>query len=74
MEAEKNNVALINKKETNSDKNISSPSVLIAIVNWNGKDVLMECLHSIRNSDYPKDRYSIVVVDNGSTDGSRRLF
>ncbi len=71
MEAEKNNVTPMNKKETNSDKRIFSPSVLIAIVNWNGKDVLVECLHSINNSDYPKDKYSIVVVDNGSTDNSR---
>lgn len=47
------------------------PEVLIAIVNWNGKDVLMECLRSLSNMDYPKDKYSIIVVDNGSGDGSQ---
>ncbi|HAJ56532.1 MAG TPA: hypothetical protein DCL35_02050 [Candidatus Omnitrophica bacterium] len=47
------------------------PFVFIVIVNWNGKVDLLECLASLKSSDYPKDRYSIVVVDNGSSDGSQ---
>jgi hypothetical protein len=43
--------------------------VSIIIVNWNGREVLRRCLNSIReNTTYPN--YKIVVVDNGSTDGS----
>lgn len=47
------------------------PEVLIVVVNWNGKDDLMKCLASIKKSDYPKDRYQVMVVDNASNDGSQ---
>lgn len=41
------------------------------VVNWNGKDVLAACLQSLLNQDY--DDYEILVVDNGSEDGSQAL-
>lgn len=47
------------------------PSVAILILNWNGKDVTYNCASSIiRNTDYPRDKLKIVVIDNGSSDGS----
>ncbi len=42
----------------------------IIIVNWNTKDLLLDCIKSIIDSK-PKVGYEIIVVDNGSTDGSR---
>jgi GT2 family glycosyltransferase len=45
-------------------------TVMVVIVNWNGKEDLLECLDSLRQIDYPTDCYRILVVDNGSTDGS----
>jgi GT2 family glycosyltransferase len=39
------------------------------IVNWNTCDLLLDCLHSIRNT-VNGFTYEIVVVDNGSGDGS----
>jgi GT2 family glycosyltransferase len=45
--------------------------VLAVIVNWNGRDDLLECVDSIKKIDYPKDRYKILVVDNASSDGSQ---
>ena len=48
-----------------------SPRVTAVIVNWNGKRELLECLDSLCRLDYPEDCLEIVVVDNGSTDGSR---
>jgi GT2 family glycosyltransferase len=45
------------------------PKVSLIILNWNGKDVLGECLRSASKLDYPN--YNIIVVDNGSTDGSQ---
>lgn len=44
------------------------PRVCIALVNWNLKDVTLECLESIKRLRYPN--YQIVVIDNGSRDGS----
>ncbi|MFQ5814864.1 MAG: glycosyltransferase family 2 protein, partial [Anaerolineae bacterium] len=44
------------------------PRVSIVIVNWNGKDLLGPGLSSLRQQHYHD--FEVVVVDNGSTDGS----
>jgi len=49
---------------------IVKPFVTIVIPNWNGKENILECLHSINNLNYPKNRLEVIVVDSGSTDGS----
>lgn len=41
----------------------------IAIVNWNGKQILQKCLTSLFANTESSD-YSVMVVDNASTDGS----
>ena len=38
------------------------------IVNWNGKDVLIDCIKSLLEQDYPE--LEIIVSDNGSADDS----
>lgn len=49
------------------------PHVTIAIVNWNGKSVIQTCLETIfAHTEYPA--YRIVVVDNGSEDGSVQML
>ena len=48
------------------------PSASVIVVSWNGKDHLGPCLASLAASDYPADRLEILVVDNGSTDGTVR--
>ena len=45
-----------------------APSVWIVVLNWNGRTDTLDCLRSLRKLRYPERR--IVVVDNGSTDGS----
>ena len=45
--------------------------VRIIVVNWNGRAFLEECLQSIREQTYRS--FSVVLVDNGSTDGSLML-
>jgi GT2 family glycosyltransferase len=42
--------------------------VSIVIVNYNGFEYLSKCVASLLRSDYPF--YEIIIVDNGSTDGS----
>jgi len=44
------------------------PRVSIIIVNWNGRHHLEECLESIAAQTFRG--YEVVLVDNGSTDGS----
>ncbi|MDD9948909.1 MAG: glycosyltransferase family 2 protein [candidate division Zixibacteria bacterium] len=44
------------------------PHVTIVILNWNREADTLECLDSLARMDYPS--FAIVVVDNGSTDGS----
>ncbi len=49
----------------------SRPSVAIVIVNWNAGVLLRRCLESVAAADWTTvDLAQVVVVDNGSTDGS----
>lgn len=50
---------------------ISSPDVALIVVNWNGRAYLEACLSSLLASRYPN--FSVIVVDNASTDGSPDL-
>ena len=47
------------------------PLVTVAVCTHNGAATLGECLDAIANLNYP--RYETVVVDDGSTDGSRAV-
>lgn len=44
------------------------PKVGVVVLNWNGWRDTIECLRSLQLLNYPN--YQIIVVDNGSTDGS----
>lgn len=44
------------------------PTVSVIIVNWNGKNLLPDCLASLKDQTF-KD-FEVIVVDNASTDGS----
>ncbi len=45
--------------------------ISVIILNWNGKDLLKKCLPSvIATVEHVKGAHEIIVVDNGSTDGS----
>ena len=48
----------------------ASPRVSIVVPVRNGGRLLERCLRSVLAQDYPRDRLEILVVDNGSTDGS----
>ncbi len=49
-----------------------TPKVSIVVLNWNGLEETKNCLESIRNLNYPN--FEIIVVDNGSTDGSKEYL
>jgi glycosyltransferase involved in cell wall biosynthesis len=46
------------------------PSISIVIPTLNSEKYLAECLASVRNQDYPKDRIEVVLVDAGSRDAT----
>jgi GT2 family glycosyltransferase len=45
----------------------------VALVNWNNRDYLEQCLESIEAAGLPF-AYEVVVADNGSTDGSQQML
>ena len=52
-------------------KSSAKPLVSVIIVNWNGGQVFKECLSSLSKIDNPN--WELIIVDNGSTDGSENL-
>jgi len=48
------------------------PFVSIIILNFNGREFIGQCIDSVLKSNYPD--FEIIVVDNGSTDGSGRYL
>jgi GT2 family glycosyltransferase len=49
------------------------PTVSVLVLNRNGREHLPVCLTSLEKQTYPRNRFEIVLVDNGSTDGSLKL-
>jgi GT2 family glycosyltransferase len=47
------------------------PSVAIVVLNYEGLRHLDGCFESLRALDYPAERLEVLLVDNGSTDGSQ---
>jgi GT2 family glycosyltransferase len=47
---------------------VTMAQVSIIIVNWDGKHLLERCLPAVVNQSF--DNYEVVLLDNGSTDGS----
>jgi len=51
---------------------VSQPLIDIIIPNWNGEHLLEDCLRSLEQQTFTDFR--IIVIDNGSTDGSITLL
>ncbi len=52
------------------DSAVVRPVLTIVIVNWNGGELLLRCLESLRLYGNPR-HMRVIVVDNASADGSR---
>lgn len=46
------------------------PFVRVVVVNWNSGELTARCLRALQRTVYPARRLELVVVDNGSHDGS----
>ena len=44
--------------------------VAVVIPVWNGRTILGRCLDALERQTLPRERFDIIVVDNGSTDGT----
>jgi GT2 family glycosyltransferase len=49
------------------------PFVSVVVPTYNRAPLLPGCLDSLRAQEYPPDRFEIVVVDDGSTDGTSQV-
>lgn len=50
------------------------PVVSIIVVNWNGREHILRCLKCIHSLNYRHRRIQLIVVDNGSSDGSQEAI
>lgn len=49
------------------------PSVTVVISEWNSARTIRGCLSRVLRQDYPRDRYSVILVDAGSTDETLKI-
>jgi GT2 family glycosyltransferase/glycosyltransferase involved in cell wall biosynthesis len=61
---------LFSRRRTPSDTRPSTRAVSIVLPNWNGRDLLEKFLPSVVAAARTNPANEIIVVDNGSTDGS----
>ena len=46
------------------------PRVTVIVLNYNGRHHLEGCFSSLAELDYPKEKLDVLLIDNGSEDGS----
>jgi glycosyltransferase involved in cell wall biosynthesis len=49
------------------------PTVSVIIPTYNRKELLRETLNSLAQQTYPRDRFEVILVDDGSTDGTAAI-
>ncbi|MCH8956684.1 glycosyltransferase [candidate division KSB1 bacterium] len=52
----------------------NNPQVTVIIVTYNRLNSLKTCLKALRNQTLSKDKYEVVIVDDGSTDGTKQYL
>jgi GT2 family glycosyltransferase len=50
------------------------PKASIIVVTWNQRELTLDCLNSLAALNYPAERLGIIVVDNGSSDGTTQAI
>ena|GEM_PF-1745363 len=50
------------------------PSVSVIVPVYNCEAFVGNCIQSLLNQDYPKDRYEVIFVDNASKDGTANII
>lgn len=52
----------------------NTPFVSIVVLNYFGEKVLKDTLDSLLSQNYPKNKFEIIIIDNGSRDKSKTLI
>src|SRR3546814_5284485 len=52
---------------------IHNPLISVIIAVWNGRATIGRCLDAVRAQSLPSEELEIIVVDNGSTDGTAEI-
>lgn len=55
-------------------KNIITPHINIVMVVYNGELYLEAKIHNILSSNYPRDRLHLIIISDGSTDGTVNIL
>jgi len=50
------------------------PFCSIIVLNYQGEKIIQKTLDSLLQIDYPKDKYEVIIMDNGSTDKSAEIL
>lgn len=49
------------------------PKISIIVPVYNGEATIRTCVEALLGLDYPRDRFEVLIVDNKSLDGTRRI-
>jgi glycosyltransferase involved in cell wall biosynthesis len=49
------------------------PKISIIVPVYNGEATIRTCVEALLGLDYPRDRFEVIIVDNKSIDGTRRI-
>jgi glycosyltransferase involved in cell wall biosynthesis len=52
---------------------LSFPTVSVIIPTYNRKSFILETLYSLTEQTYPSDRFEVIIIDDGSSDGTKEL-
>lgn len=53
---------------------MGKPDISVIVPVLNGNSIIKECIASLVKQDFPKNRYEIIIVDNGSTDNTPKIL
>lgn len=56
--------------DTRAELDVVTPTVDVIVVTFESSACIERCLESVRESDYPRERMNVIMVDNHSRDGT----